>query len=122
MTLDQRAYELAADIFKDCTSVSDERMNQHGGIITEYTRLARLWSVILGIDIPPEIAVVMMAVSKANRIACGARTHRDHYLDGSNYFALAWGVHATLKETPDDQEHSPRRVPRCGDPACPNCT
>lgn len=127
----RRAYDAAAGIFKDACSVSAERMVQHGGIVTEYTHLSRLWSIILGIEIPPELAVIMMVVHKANRIACGARNHRDHYLDGSNYFALAWGVRDTLygpppgqpavKDPTDDQATS-RLVPRnCGDPTCPNC-
>lgn len=94
--LDILAYKEAEKIHKETTGVSEERMRQHGGIVTEYTRLAKFWSIILGFEVSPPIAIIMMAVHKANRIACGATGHRDHYLDGSNYFALAWGVHQVL--------------------------
>lgn len=96
--LDQCAYKLAQEIHHASDGVSEERMRQHGGIITEYTSLSKLWSTLLGFEIKPELCIVMMAVHKANRIFCGAVDHKDHYLDGSNYFALAWGVHETLKE------------------------
>ena len=105
--LDLLAYKLAEQLRTAGTAVSEERMRQHGGIVTEYTKLAKLWSILLGVEISEEKAIVMMAVFKANRIFCGAVDHEDHYKDGSNYFSLAWGTRRALhpvKVVKDDPE------------------
>lgn len=87
-----QAYEYAARLLADIEAITEERKVQHGGVTDEFFTLSIVWSALLNRPIPPELACTMMAAAKIVRIAVGDSALKDHYLDGANYLALAWGL------------------------------
>lgn len=64
------------------------RDKNYGTPLVNHQRIARLWQVILGIEISPsEVALCMVAVKIARLVA--TPDHEDSFVDGAAYFAIA---------------------------------
>ena len=84
------AYKIAADLLTGCAEISKDRAKEHGGVTQEWVMTAKVWSVLLGIEVEPHQAMSMMTANKLVRLMLAPR--EDHFVDGANYLALAWGV------------------------------
>jgi hypothetical protein len=67
--------------------VMGDRQEQYGTPQVNFARIVAGWSVILGVDVTPDQAALCMAWLKIARLAQGP--HRDSYVDGAAYLALA---------------------------------
>lgn len=67
--------------------INGDRAQAYGPPEENFLRIAKGWEVILGVDITPEQVARMMAWLKIARLCEGP--HRDSYVDGAAYLALA---------------------------------
>jgi hypothetical protein len=67
--------------------INGDRARDYGTPQENFDRIARVWSVILGIDVTAHEVALCMAGLKLARLANGP--HRDSYVDGAGYLALA---------------------------------
>jgi hypothetical protein len=67
--------------------INGDRQAQYGPPSENFARIAAGWSVILGTDVTPDKVALCMAWLKIARLAQGP--HRDSYVDGAGYMALA---------------------------------
>ena len=67
--------------------VEGERDNQYGAPYDNYKRVATLWSALVGTEITPQQASLMMCALKLDR-AWHNPSHRDSYVDLAGYAAI----------------------------------
>jgi len=67
--------------------INGDRARDYGSPQENFDRAARIWSVILGVDVDAQEVALCMAGLKLARLANGP--HRDSYVDGAGYLALA---------------------------------
>jgi hypothetical protein len=77
--------------------INGDRQKDYGTPRANFARVARIWSVILGVDVTAHEVALCMAGLKLARLANGP--HRDSYLDGVGYLALAGEL--ALVDDPD---------------------
>ncbi len=68
--------------------VNGPREEEYGAAKVSFTRIATLWSAILGVTVPPYKVALCMALLKASR-ARESPHKTDSFVDGAAYFALA---------------------------------
>lgn len=79
---------LRAAILREAENlINGDRAKHYGPPEENFARIARGWEVILGAQITPEQVALCMAWLKIARL-CGG-PHRDSYVDGAAYMALA---------------------------------
>lgn len=83
--------EEAADI------ISGQRDAQYGGPEDNFGRIAKIWSVVLGIDISREDVAMMMVGLKVARFANKSGFQADTWVDIAGYAACGYEV--GIKET-----------------------
>lgn len=66
------------------------RQQEYGSPYDSHARIAGLWSALLGIEIRPYQAAVMLACMKASRAMTDVKM--DTFNDGAGYFALAYDI------------------------------
>ena len=71
-----------------------KRQKTHGAMGDNMSCIAELWNVWVNYGSAGEAftsydAAVMMALAKIARLACGDRTHQDHYDDIKGYTEIA---------------------------------
>lgn len=64
-----------------------DRNRKAGDFVTNHTNIARIWSVILGVEVEAYQVALCMAGVKLARTA--ASKDLDHFIDGAAYFAGA---------------------------------
>jgi len=69
------------------TLTNTDRQQSYGTPLSNFTRIANLWSSYLEIDITPEQAAMCMALVKVSRSMQSKKV--DNYIDGAAYFAIA---------------------------------
>lgn len=69
------------------TLTNNDRQQSYGTPLSNFTRIANLWSSYLEIDITPEQAAMCMALVKVSRSMQSKEV--DNYIDGAAYFAIA---------------------------------
>jgi len=69
------------------TLTNTDRQQSYGTPLSNFTRIANLWSSYLEIDITPEQAAMCMALVKVSRSMQSKEI--DNYIDGAAYFAIA---------------------------------
>lgn len=67
--------------------INGDRQDTYGPPSENFKRIADGWAVILGQDVTPEQVALCMAWLKIARLRVGP--HRDSYVDGAAYMALA---------------------------------
>jgi hypothetical protein len=82
----QKMLEEAADI------ISGQRDAQYGGPEDNFGRIAKIWSVILGIDISTEDVAMMMVGLKVARFANNSGFQADTWVDIAGYAACGYEV------------------------------
>lgn len=73
--------------------VHGERMKLYGMPLAGYTRLAGIWSALLGVDVTPQQVALMMVAAKVSRE--WARHQRDNLVDMAGY---AENIHLMYEE------------------------
>lgn len=66
------------------------RQQEYGSPYDSHARIAALWSALLGIEIRPYQAAIMLALMKASRAMTDVKM--DTFNDGAGYFALAYDI------------------------------
>jgi len=74
-----------------------DRNRKAGDFVTNHENIARIWSVVLGVEVQAFQVALCMAGVKLARTA--ASQDLDHFIDGAAYFAGA-GECATRPENP----------------------
>lgn len=70
---------------------SGDRQQTHGDKYDNHKNIARIWSVILNIEIEPYQVALCMAGLKLARVSRdGGAGLRDNYADGAAYWGVAW--------------------------------
>ena len=67
------------------TIISGDRDVQYGGPEENFTRIAKIWSVIIGVDITPEDVAMMMVGLKVARYASKSGFQPDTWIDIAGY-------------------------------------
>jgi len=82
---------LRAQVLRKAESlVCGVRNGEYGSPYDSHQRIAALWSALLGIEVRPYQAALMLALMKASRAMTD--TKQDTFDDGSAYFALAFEI------------------------------
>lgn len=77
------------DILTEAARLTNgERDAVYGDPYTNHTRIAALWSQVLGVDVTPAQAALCMALVKVARLI-QTPNHLDSFIDGAAYFAIA---------------------------------
>lgn len=71
--------------------VSNERLKHYGPPIVNFTRIAKLWSVVLGKEITAALVAVCLAQLKISRL-CETPDHEDSWVDLAGYAACGGEV------------------------------
>lgn len=82
----QQMLEEAADI------ISGQRDTQYGGPEDNFGRIAKIWSVILGIEVTTEDVAMMMVGLKVARYANKSGFQGDTWVDIAGYAACGYEV------------------------------
>lgn len=79
---------IRSDILSEAnTLICGDRQAQYGPPAENFERIAAGWRVILGCDVTASQVALAMAWLKIARVVNGP--HRDSYVDGAAYIALA---------------------------------
>lgn len=79
------------------TLICGQREKDYGTPQENFGRIAAGWSEILRTEVTPEQVALCMAWLKIARLANGP--HRDSYVDGAGYMALAAELSGLTKDT-----------------------
>jgi hypothetical protein len=74
------------------TIVTGQRDAQYGGPEENFTRIAKLWSVIFGIDVTQEDVAMAMVAVKVARYASRSGFQPDTWVDIAGYAACGYEV------------------------------
>ena len=78
---------LGKELLQEATKTIDERDEKYGTPLDNFSRIARLWSVILDTDITPLQAALCMDAVKTARL-CTTPEHWDSLVDKAGYSAV----------------------------------
>lgn len=67
--------------------ISGDRAKDYGDAGESFTRLAALWSPVLGVEITPEQVALCLTQLKVSRLIV-TPTHTDSWVDAAGYIAL----------------------------------
>lgn len=67
--------------------INGERQTHYGTPQENFARIAKIWSVILGVDVRPHEVALCMSGLKLARLTNGP--HMDSYIDAAGYIAIA---------------------------------
>ena len=74
------------------TIITGQRDTQYGGPEENFTRIAKLWSVIFGIDVTQEDVAMAMVAVKVARYASRSGFQPDTWVDIAGYAACGYEV------------------------------
>lgn len=77
--------------------VSGDRAKDYGDAAESFTRLAALWSPILGVDVTPEQVALCLTQLKVSRLVV-TPAHADSWVDAAGYIALGSEIAARGRE------------------------
>jgi hypothetical protein len=72
--------------------ISGERDKQYGGPEENFTRIAKIWSVIFGIEFTPEDVAMAMVAVKVARYASKSGYQPDTWIDIAGYAGCGYEV------------------------------
>ncbi len=79
------------------TIIAGDRDVQYGGPEENFTRIAKIWSVIIGVDITPEDVAMMMVGLKVARYASKSGFQPDTWIDIVGYAGCGYEVGSVEK-------------------------
>lgn len=79
--------------------IAGDRDKQYGGPEDNFTRIAKIWSVILGIEITAEDVAMMMVGVKVARYANKSGFQPDTWIDIAGYGACGYEVGEKLTQS-----------------------
>ena len=79
------------------TIIAGDRDVQYGGPEENFTRIAKIWSVIIGVDITPEDVAMMMVGLKVARYASKSGFQPDTWIDIAGYAGCGYEVGSVEK-------------------------
>ena len=74
------------------TIIAGDRDVQYGGPEENFTRIAKIWSVIVGVEISPEDVAMMMVGLKVARYASTSGFQPDTWIDIAGYAGCGYEV------------------------------
>lgn len=83
----QRAPVREATLTQAATLISGDRAKDYGDAADSFTRLAALWTPILGVDVTPEQVALCLTQLKISRLIV-TPGHTDSWVDAAGYIAL----------------------------------
>lgn len=83
--------------------ISGDRAKDYGDAATSFSRVAFIWSGILGMDVTPEQVAMCLAGLKLSRLA-HSPTHRDSWVDLVGYAALGGEIAGRAARSIDEGE------------------
>lgn len=78
--------------------ISGDRDAQYGGPEDNFLRIAKIWSVILGVEVTSEDVAMMMVGLKVARYANKAEFQPDTWIDVAGYAACGYEVGEKLNQ------------------------
>ena len=91
--------------------IGGDRASSYGDALTNFTRVARLWSVVLGVDVTPEQVGMCMVMLKAARQI--NKPKRDNLVDLAGYAALTDQVTPVKVPKTETRQPIPGTAPEC---------
>jgi hypothetical protein len=79
------------------TIIAGDRDIQYGGPEENFTRIAKIWSVIVGVEISPEDVAMMMVGLKVARYASKSGFQPDTWIDIAGYAGCGYEVGSVEK-------------------------
>ena len=79
------------------TIIAGDRDVQYGGPEENFTRIAKIWSVIVGVEISPEDVAMMMVGLKVARYASKSGFQPDTWIDIAGYAGCGYEVGSVEK-------------------------
>ena len=92
---------LGKELLEEAKGKIDERGEEYGGPLDNFSRIARLWSVILDTDITPLQAALCMDAVKTARL-CTTPEHWDSLVDKAGYSAVMAEIAGELNKIGTD--------------------
>jgi hypothetical protein len=77
--------------------IAGDRDVQYGGPEENFTRIAKIWSVIVGVEISPEDVAMMMVGLKVARYASKSGFQPDTWIDIAGYAGCGYEVGSVEK-------------------------
>jgi len=77
--------------------IAGDRDIQYGGPEENFTRIAKIWSVIVGVEISPEDVAMMMVGLKVARYASKSGFQPDTWIDIAGYAGCGYEVGSVEK-------------------------
>lgn len=74
--------------------ISGDRARDYGDARESFTRLAKLWAPVLGVDVTPAQVALCLTQLKISRLIA-TPTHGDSWIDAAGYIALGAEIAAT---------------------------
>lgn len=78
--------------------IAGSREKTHGPAERGVALTAAIWSAMLGIEIKPHVAALMMDANKTARIMAGDPRFADHYIDKAGWTAKAFELAIARRE------------------------
>ena len=78
-------------ILQHASDIIEERGEEYGSPLENFTRIAKFWSVLFDVDVTPEKVGLAMDLVKTARLM-ETPDHYDSYLDKAGYVAANWEV------------------------------
>lgn len=88
------------DIFREAEKLlSQDRQNTYGDASTNYTRIAQIWSGLLGVPLDGKDVALMMAALKIYRASVNS-DHKDSFVDAVAYISIAAQASSSSSSSP----------------------
>jgi len=78
-------------LLQEASDIIQERGENYGSPLDNFTRIAKFWSVLFDVDVTPEKVGLAMDLVKTARLM-ETPDHYDSYLDKAGYVAANWEV------------------------------
>jgi len=79
--------------------IAGERDAQYGGPEENFTRISKIWSVILNTEVTPEDVAMCMVGVKMSRYAAGSGFQADTWIDVAGYAGCGYEVGLKISTT-----------------------
>lgn len=99
--------DVTLDTAKDL--ISGQRAEEYGDATESFTRLAHIWTGVLGVEVAPEKVALLLAGLKLSRLAA-TPAHADSWVDLAGYAALGSEVAQKVAKVPERSGYPPVKI------------